>query len=168
MLAFQLSFVDGSFGAGLADVFATFGRRTYGDPSLYPSVYADSLKANPISVLATYLFNDYVLAFVSLHFFDLILIVAVFTLIYVVIDKFVKLNLVDKSRAYALMGATWVSVLSPVSWFVIFKGQAYVHTHTNYLAWYMPFTFFAFALCAFVVQDIFQSIFRRRSALPKR
>ncbi|MGA7192479.1 MAG: hypothetical protein WBW94_02535 [Anaerolineales bacterium] len=167
MLAFQLRFVDGSFSAGLADVLSTFGRRTYGDPSLYPSMYAESLKANPISVLATYLFNDYVLAFINLHFFDLIVIVAIFTLIYLMIDKFIKLNLLNKSRAYALIGATWVSVLSPISWFVIFKGQAYVHTHTNYLAWYMPFTFFAFALCAFVGRDIVQSFFRRRSALPK-
>jgi hypothetical protein len=167
MLAFQLRFVDGSFSAGLADVLGTFGRRTYGDPSLYPSMYAESLKANPISVLATYLFNDYVLAFINLHFFDLIVIVAIFTLVYLAIDKFIKLNLLNKNRAYALIGATWVSVLSPISWFVIFKGQAYVHTHTNYLAWYMPFTFFAFALCAFVVQDIVHSFFRRRSALPK-
>lgn len=162
MLAFQLSFVDGSFSAGLADVFLTLGRRTYGDPSLYPAVYADSLKANPLSVLATYLFNDYVLAFVNLHFFDLILVAAIFTIIYTAVDKFIKLNLPDKNRAYALMGATWVSVLSPISWFVIFKGQAYVHTHTNYLAWYMPFTFFAFALCALIVQNIFQSFFRKR------
>lgn len=168
MLAFQLRFVDGSFGAGIADVFSTFGRRTYGDPSLYPAVYAESLKANPISVLATYLFNDYVLAFLNLHFFDLILIVAFLTLIYLAIDKFIKLDLLNKSRAYALIGSTWVSVLSPISWFVIFKGQAYVHTQTNYLAWYMPFTFFAFALCAFIVQNIFQSFLRRRAFLPKR
>jgi hypothetical protein len=162
VLAFQLSFVDGSFGAGLNDVLLTFGRRTYGDPSLYPAVYGESLKANPISVLRTYLFSDYVLAFVSLHFFDLILIAAIFTLIYIAADRLIQLNLPDKVRMYALMGATWVSVLSPISWFVIFKGQAYVHTFTNYLAWYMPFTFFAFALCALIIQNIIQSFFTRQ------
>jgi len=168
VLAFQLGFVDGGFGAGLADVFSTFGRRTYGDPSLYPSVYADSLKANPLSVLATYLFDDTVLAFINLHFFGLIVIAVLFTFIYIAADKLTKSNLLDRSRAYALMAATWVSVFSPISWFVIFKGQAYVHTHTNYLAWYMPFTFFAFALCAFIAQDVFRSILRRRPVLPKR
>ncbi|HUH98452.1 MAG TPA: hypothetical protein VLZ89_13890 [Anaerolineales bacterium] len=167
MLAFQLRFVDGSFGAGLADVLSTFGRRTYGDPSLYPAVYADSLRANPLSVLATYLFNDYVLAFLNLDFFDLILIAAVFTGIYVGVDKAAKLNLPDKRRSYAWIGATWVSVLSPISWFVIFKGQAYVHTHTNYLAWYMPFTLFAFALCAFIVGDIFKALAGQAAAAPK-
>ncbi|HUI88548.1 MAG TPA: hypothetical protein VLX61_07455 [Anaerolineales bacterium] len=162
MLAFQLRFVDGSFGAGLADVFGTFGRRTYGDPSLYPPVYADSLRANPISVLATYLFDDYVLAFINMRFIDLIVVVAIFTLIYLGADKFIKLNLSDRGRAYALIGATWVSVLSPISWFLIFKGQAYVHTHTNYLAWYMPFTFFAFASCALIIHDVFRSFLGRR------
>jgi hypothetical protein len=168
VLAFQLRFVDGSFSAGLSDVLSTFGRRTYGDPSLYPSVYALSLKANPISVLATYLFDDYFLAFINLNFFDLIVITAIFTGVYILVDRFIKLELADKSRAYALMGAAWVSVLSPISWFVIFKGQAYMHTRTNYLAWYMPFTFFAFALCAFITQEVLQSFLRRGGVVPKR
>ena len=52
------------------------------------------------------------------------------------------------------MATTWLSILSPVSWFLIFKGQAYVHTFTNYLAWHMPFTLFGYAMCAYLVRSM--------------
>ena len=59
----------------------------------------------------------------------------------------------EELRARGQKGVTWLSILSPITWFILFKGQAYIHTHTNYLAWHMPFTFFGFALCGFVLRS---------------
>ncbi len=167
VLAAQLQTVDGSFAAGITDILSTFGRRTYGDPSLYSAVYTESLKANPLSVLMTYLFRESAMAFINLHFIDLIVIFAVFTALYFAADRLPRLQLTDRSRAYALMGAAWLSLLSPLSWYLIFKGQAYVHTHTNYLAWYMPFTLFGFAMCGYVCQSLFRAWFTAKSTVSE-
>ena len=50
----------------------------------------------------------------------------------------------------ALSIATWFSILAPLSWFVIFKGHSYIHTHMNYITWHMPFTLLGFALFGLV------------------
>ena len=65
----------------------------------------------------------------------------------------------------SLIAATWVSALSPVSWFVLFKGQAFVHTHTNYLAWHMPFTLFGYAMCAWLVRCMFIALLKRQAPI---
>ena len=145
--------VSGTFGQAVGTLLATLSRRTYGDPSQFP-LYAESLKANPFSVLWTYLSQDTAIAVLGLRFLDLIVIFAAFTLIYLLLDKRQKGQLRGRDRGYALVVATWFSLLSPLTWFLLFKGQAYVHTHTNYLAWHMPFTLFGFALCGLVLQSL--------------
>ncbi len=54
----------------------------------------------------------------------------------------------------ALTVATWVSILAPLSWYVIFKQHSFVHTHLNYVLWQMPFTVFGFALCARALEAV--------------
>jgi len=46
----------------------------------------------------------------------------------------------------ALAAMTWVSILAPLSWFIIFKGHAYAHTHMDHIVWYMPFMLLGAAL----------------------
>lgn len=157
ILAMQLQISEGSFTGGLASIFSTLGRRTYADPSLYPA-YADSLMANPWSVLWTYFTEDTAIGALGLTFLDVTVGFAVVTALYVIVGKTRSRSLPERSKAYALIGATWVSFLVPVSWFLIFKGQAYVHTHTNYLAWHMPFTLFGYAMCAFLVQSLLSAL----------
>jgi hypothetical protein len=152
ILAAQLAVSEGSFLGGMASILSTFGRRTYGDPSLYP-LYAESLKADPFSVLWTYLVKDTAINLLGLRFLDLIVIFAVFTVLYMILDRRKRAELPDRNKSNGLIGATWFSILSPITWFLVFKGQAYVHTHTNYLAWHMPFTLFGFALCGAVIRS---------------
>jgi hypothetical protein len=45
---------------------------------------------------------------------------------------------------------TWFSLLAPLSWFVIFKGHSFIHTHMNAITWHMPFMFLGFALVGYV------------------
>ena len=49
-------------------------------------------------------------------------------------------------RQKALTATLWVSLLAPLSWFVIFKGHSAIHTHMNPIVWYMPFLLFGFIL----------------------
>ncbi len=161
ILAAQLSISEGSFLGGLASIFGTFGRRTYGQANLYPGNEA-GLEANTWSVLWTYISQDTAINVLGLNFLSIILIFAAFTAIYLIFDKFKKGNLPDRTKTYALIGATWFSILSPLSWFIIFKGQAYYHTHTNYVAWHMPFTLFGYAMCGLILQSILAMFWIRR------
>jgi hypothetical protein len=157
VLAAQLSTSEGGFLGGVASVFATFSRRTYADPALFPA-YAASLEAKPWSVLWTYISEDTAIGLLNLRFLDVIGVFGVFSVLFTIFDSRKRLRAPDRAKAYALIAATWLAMLAAVSWFLIFKGQAYVHTHTNYLAWHMPFTLFGYAMCAFVVRTLGSSI----------
>jgi hypothetical protein len=70
----------------------------------------------------------------------------------------------------ALVGATWFSILAPLSWFVIFKAHAYVHPHMDYIAWHMPFVLFGAAVLGLagkvVAADLWRLIGRDPSRRP--
>jgi hypothetical protein len=153
ILAAQLQISEGSLMGGIVSILSTFSRRSYGDPNLYP-LYADSLRANPWSVLWTYISEDRAIEVLGLRFLDLIIVFAGFTVLSLVLERWEKSASIEKAKMYALISVTWLSILSPITWFLLFKGQAYVHTHTNYLAWHMPFTLFGFALCGFVLRSL--------------
>lgn len=156
ILAAQLQVSENNIWGGFASIFNTFSRRSYGDPSLFPA-YADSLRANPLSVLWTYIADDTAIQVLGLRFLDIIILFAAATALYLVLERLRPDRLPDRVRVHALMAATWISILSPVSWFVIFKGQAYVHTFTNYLAWHMPFTLLGYSLCGVVARCTFKA-----------
>jgi hypothetical protein len=66
----------------------------------------------------------------NLSFGSLLLILAVTTVI-IFTDRKNRLLL-------ALTLTTWISILAPFSWFVIFKSHSALHLHLNPVAWYMP------------------------------
>lgn len=166
ILAAQLGVSEGGFWGGLASIFSTFGRRTYGQANLYPGNEA-GLEADTWSVLWTYISKDTAINVLGLNFLSIIIIFAAFTAVYLFFDKFKNGALPDRTKTYALIGATWFSILSPISWFIIFKGQAYYHTHTNYVAWHMPFTLFGYAMCGLVLQSIIAAWWTRRAQPAK-
>jgi hypothetical protein len=157
ILAAQLRVSEGSFLGGIISIFSTLSRRSYGDPSLYP-LYAESLKASPWPVLREYFVDDTAIFILGLRFIDLIMVFAGFTLLYFLLEHWRRSTVIERAKMCALIATTWLSILSPVVWFVVFKGQAYVHTHTNYLAWHMPFTLFGFAMCGFVLWSSIQKL----------
>jgi hypothetical protein len=164
ILAAQLQVSEGSFMGGLASIISTFGRRSYGSPNQYSPLYTTSLESNPWSVLWMYISQDKAIDLIGLNFLGLIIIFAVFTALYIILDKIKQNRLSDRTKVYALIGATWFSILSPVLWYLIFRGQAYDHTHTNYLAWHMPFTLYGYAMCGFVLQSIIVTFLKHRAS----
>ncbi len=165
VLAVQLRVSEGSLMGGLLSILHTLSRRSYGDPSMFPG-YEASLEANPLSVLWTYIAGDTAINLLNINFLQLIAAFAAFTVLFAGLDRWLRLPPENRRKAYALMGAAWVSLLSPVSWFLIFKGQAYIHTFTNYLAWHMPFTLFGFAFCGYVLQCIILMLARAMTPRP--
>jgi hypothetical protein len=155
ILASQLQVSEGSLWGGLSSIFDTLGRRTYfADGTILPD-YVSAVASTPLSaVLWTYLSQDSAVALIGLRFLDLLGIFAGVTIVYWILHGLQPLRFPDNEKSSGLIAATWLSLLSPVSWFMLFKGQAVVHTHTNYLAWHMPFTLLGYAMTAWLLRSI--------------
>ena len=93
----------------------------------------------------------------TLHilFWHLLVIYFLFTLIYVLMRN-PRGNLQLSRKAMALIIATWYSLLAPLSWYIIFNVNSFFNPHIVAIAWQMPFTLLGFALCGFVITDIFK------------
>lgn len=167
LLAWQLAASEGGFISALANILATLGRRTYfADPRLLPD-YAAAVRATPWwDVLWTYAVQDSAVGWIRLSFLGLIGLFAAATIAYLPLRRTRPDLIANKDKSRALIAVTWLALLVPVSWFVLFKGQAVVHTHTNFLAWYMPFTLFGTAMMAWLVRNIAAAFARGTGKLP--
>jgi hypothetical protein len=165
VLALQLQVSEGSFVGGVYSILSTFSRRTYADPELFPA-YAESLRANPWAVVWTYVSEDSAIWILGVRFLDLILVTAGMTVFYLAAAAIRPRQFTHTAKSNGLIAATWLSLLSPLTWFFLFKGQAYVHTHTNYLAWHMPFALFAYMLCAWLLERLVKAL-RRGTGSPR-
>ncbi|GAB4544379.1 MAG: hypothetical protein Fur002_17550 [Anaerolineales bacterium] len=139
-------------------IINTFNRRTLGNPEQYPA-YALSLQANVWDVLKMYFERGGVIAQTRIRFMDVFAVYGALTAIYIA-ARALKKDARDSARANALLIATWVSMLSPLVWFIIFKGQAFMHPHTNFLSWYMPFMIYGYAMRGYILQNL---LFRNSS-----
>lgn len=92
-------------------------------------VYQESLNQSAFSVIFRYLMNPVLILILSLcvitahHLYLLI--------------KF-KSNL-NKESSYYILSA-WISILAPLSWFVLASGHSVLHTQINYVLWGIPFS----------------------------
>lgn len=107
-----------------------------------------------MDVLVIYFFNEDVFKESTVRFVDLINILAGLTILYITLKILMEKSLHIPRQMLALMVTTWISILSPLLWYIVFRGQAYVHTHTNFLAWYMPFVIFGFALSGYFFESL--------------
>jgi hypothetical protein len=88
-------------------------------------------------------------------FWQLIIIFLLFTLISLLMRN-TKTSPEWSKKALALTIATWYSLLAPLSWYIIFKVNAFFNPHIHSIAWQMPFTLLGLALCGLVITDIFK------------
>jgi hypothetical protein len=164
VLVLQISSVLGSFSQAFEYILFTFGKRTYGDAAQYGSLEAESLRANVFSVLNTYLqgralnFNGIFhlsLPWLEIPYWQIFILFAFFTLVYFVRDRFAG-GFPQRRKAVTIVMVTWLSALAPLSWFVVFKAHSYVHTQLNFIIWQMPFTLLGFAMCGFILANVFR------------
>ncbi len=157
ILSIQNMAVAGSLQGGIQYIVETYERRTLGgDPSI-PSLYEEAFRASTWSILKTYFSESY---FGKLYFpyYGVTALFAGVSVLYLAVQKLRPGDAIERSKGAALLGTTWLSLLSPVSWYVIFKSVAYFHTHMNYLPFHMPFTLFGFGFCGFTLAMLYQRI----------
>jgi len=172
-LIFQISAVLGGPQAGIAHIVYSLGKRSYGDPSYFPANAAASLNAPTIPIIQRYLegtffgFGNYVRVLgVSSYqspgqilYWHLIIAFLAFSLVALFFSTR-AVSRRDSTLVPALVGATWFSILAPLSWFVIFKAHAFAHFHMDYIVWQMPFVFFGFATCGLAIRCLWLAITR--------
>lgn len=173
ILTYQIANVMGSFQRGVNHIFIySFGKRAHGNASNYPEIFADSLNASTINVIKEYLHGSVFdlnnlfetnYGFLRVSYLTVIGIVAVFSCMICLSTQFpdkAPFRRINEHRVKvsALAASTWFSVLAPLSWFVVFKGHSFVHTHMNKIAWHMPFTLLGFALVGMMASYMLSGI----------
>jgi hypothetical protein len=158
VVAAQVGAVTGHFSDGLIHLANTIGRRTIGE-TLDPSqsgVFASGGAASLSSVLNVLVNKSAIMAGIKyIHLFYFFLGV---TAVFLLILWFRRGSPAEMSTSIALVGATWISICSPLAWVVFFKAHAYFHTHTTSIIWHMPFVIFGYALFG----HLFSVLFGRR------
>ena len=155
VLAIQNVIVTGSVPDAVSYIIETYQRRTLAVEPGLPSIYAEARAASLWSILEIYL-NESYFGMASFPYYAFILIFAAASILYLIAERLKPAEGPERSKGFALLAVTWFSLLSPLSWYVIFKSVAYFHTHMNYLPFHMPFTLFGFALCGFTVDVLFR------------
>jgi len=173
ILFFQIASVSGSFMDGFNHITYTLMKRTHATPNeQMDSLLVETLQAPTLSVVRSYLdggfcsidtglFNDDASAAhfrYDVSYATLILFFAAMTLVLLLSAKRCAAKPKDR-RLYALIVASWLSILAPLSWFVVFKSHSYAHQHLNMIVWQMPFTFFGAAITGQAVRHGFSRLF---------
>jgi hypothetical protein len=141
-VAAQVGSVTGHFSDGLLHLANTIGRRSVGE-TLDPTqsgIYELAGAAGLWSVLDALLHKSAIM--VGVKYIHLIYFFLVITLLLGSMFLLRKGTRTD----FALLATTWVSILSPLSWIVLFKAHAAFHVHTTSIIWHMPFVIFGYAL----------------------
>jgi uncharacterized membrane protein YqaE (UPF0057 family) len=123
-------------------------RRTYGNPDDFSIEYFDSLSASPFDILKTYIFewNSEIIILFSGKLFPLFLIGALFIAAW-------RLYL-SKGRSTSPIAIFISFSLPPLSWFILAKGHSGIHTHINFVLWYLG----SVAAIAFIWVDTIKSL----------
>jgi len=149
ILTIQIAIINGNIQAGMDFILQTILRRTY---NLSPNPSASLNRPNSVSVwsiLGIYLSESYFYK-IRVPYWAMIVFFAGFSIALWMISRRRKSDSITKG--FVLVSVTWLSLLSPLSWYIIFKSLAYYHTHMNYLPWHMPFTIFGFGLCGYILE----------------
>jgi len=108
-------------------------RRTYGNSSDFPEAYKASLEASPVTVVKTYIVNWSTQLTLGIpgSFFKILILISMLGL-------FCKMQINHRTFKRDFVAFSFM-LLSPLSWFILAKGHSHVHTHMNYVLWYLGF-----------------------------
>jgi len=159
ILIWQITQVKGGFQEAVGTILHALGRRSFGDPSQYIGLEAESLNAALLPVLIKYINGRAILLSQILHTTNFstevsyLVLFTAFLILTILLITMMKLSgcPMNQLTSTALIVTTWVSAIAPISWLILFKSHSYIHTHLNYIIWQMPFTLYGFALCGYTM-----------------
>jgi hypothetical protein len=159
LFSYQLSTIKGSFSYGLKYMLYCFLKRSHGNSADFPDGFKDSLESGVFEVIRTYLnAHSVTIGRQDIHFSALIIIFILISLVSIFSEKISPSTFKNLQRNKVLVYTTWISLLAPMSWFIIFKAHSFIHTTFDEIVWYMPFVLFGFALTGSVLTTLFKDI----------
>ncbi len=183
LLCLQFSIAGGGLADGVRHMWYCLGKRTYGNPAAFLGDNAVGLRAGLIPVILQYITGVY---FDGRSFLNApetrtwcrLLNVRYVYLIVAFLAASVFVHASGRRggpggpqrKVSALLLSTWFSILAPLSWLVVFKAHAALHTHLDFIVWQMPFTLYGAALCGVAARTWIRPLPHRtdRSRLPDR
>jgi len=170
----KLSLLVGSISSAYQILLSDILNRTSGDPEKIVKLLGEkasnpealraieaSLRAPVIDVVKMYLDLPIRLGTISIHYYQFVYGAIVASLIGLFMFFYCSMKEKDRRNMLALISATWISLLAPISWFVLAKAHSYIHTYLNFVLWNLPFTFFALTLFSFVIYSLIKSCCKR-------
>ena len=159
LFSYQLSTLKGSFWYGFKYMLYCFLKRTHGNSADFPEGFKASLETN-VRVVLKYYFDSKAIdiGMVGISFRVLFFVLIIFSLLSMVSENISPSTYINRKRNIALVFTTWVSILAPLSWFIIFQAHSYVHLGFDDIVWYMPYCLFGFALIGSVAPSLVKDI----------
>jgi hypothetical protein len=157
ILAHQVSMVKGNFSDGIDWIIFSFQKRSYGGGEELPEVFAKQVH-HPLSEVflrylggPAFLLPGFITGFMpwyldQVFFAELVALFMLISLLALPRFNLLKLKPEQRKTLANLSVATWIALLAPFSWYIIFKGHAWSHYHINYITWFMPFCLFGLAM----------------------
>lgn len=158
LLVVQIKMLTGSWLSGFEHIIDSFVKR---------SAYGESSDFKVLDIVLMY-FKGEALYYEGIHFpsisfgFLFLLISCASGGILYMSPKQADHGIQIKSRALVL--TTFISVLAPLSWVVIFSEHAFTHSHIDYIVWYMPYLLYGYCIIAlFCQQSISFALSKKRN-----
>lgn len=173
ILAFQISKIDGSFRDGVDFIRYSYNKRADGDPEKYShnTLLYKSLKASRSEVLQIYWKKEAMdLGFYNrdkgspkimtrVNYGHIVVFFIGMTFLGLILHRKKAKNPDARRMLLSIIITTWLSVIGPLSWFLIFKGHAYIHRGLDMIVWHMPFVFFGFMMTGYILTYMFHRNF---------
>jgi hypothetical protein len=177
ILVLQIAQVKGKFSDGIDWIIYSFMKRSYGGPNI-PESYAKQIDHSLGQVFDRYFFgtaikfpsitNGSLPPYLQQIYFGELLVLFLIISVLVAIPWIQKKIIGEKKEVLVpLVITTWISILAPLSWMIIFKGHAYSHAHINYIIWFMPFCLFGLSMLGATISTLVDKVnFNSRKRFP--
>lgn len=158
IMSAQIAAADGNTGNVFSYIEERFGHHFAGNSEFYTSGGIEATKIGVLEIVGKYLVMPAVNVRLpgedtQVLYWHLVILFAVFTALYFLFHK--KQDGYPR-KTIALIVTTWYSLSAPLSWVILFRPHSIIHTHVNTMGWQMPFTLLGFALCGYVITDLFK------------
>jgi len=155
LLSYQIALYESSsLKSGLNHILYSFFKRSTKSEYTFTTAISKSLEAGQLEVLSKYLkgaafgitqaFDAVQVGFFTISFAKLFLLFFVGSILCFLARK--TIDSMIPTKIVPFIAVTWVSILAPLSWHILFKGHSYLHVHLNFIVWYMPFCLFGFVI----------------------
>jgi len=92
---------------------------------------------------------------ISISYLTVILLFFILGAVALIDKDYLKIIEAKRRKVIALFLAGLIALLSSMSWFVAGKNHSYVHTHLNFIVWYIPFVILAFTLLGYTISNFY-------------